>query len=124
MAILGAKNAAGATAGVSSPDATLVPELAGMSLSTSLLSPSDSGHMNNGHDAAKKTPCTKDIVGSKDGSLSTTAAYKSSPSTYAADAAYKSSPSSHQHFTKVVSPPSNNIIHIKNGQTSIGRLLV
>ena len=105
MAILGAKNAAGATAGVSSPDATLVPELAGISLSTSLLSPSDSGHMNNGHDAAKKT---NDIVGSKDGSLSTTAGYKSSPS--------------HQHFTKV--SPSNNIIHIKNGQTSIGRLLV
>ena len=108
MAILGAKNAAGATAGGSSPDATLVPELAGISLSTSLLSPSDSGHMNNGHDAAKKTPGTNVMVGSKDGSLSTTAAYKSSPS--------------HQHFTKV--SPSNNIIHIKNGQTSIGRLLV
>lgn len=107
MAILGAKNAAGATAGVSSPDATLVPELAGISLSTSLLSPSDSGHMNNGHDAAKKTP-TNDIVGSKDGSLSTTAAYKSSPS--------------HEHLKKVL--PSNNIMHIKNGQTSIGRLLV
>ena len=108
MAILGAKNAAGATAGVSSPDATLVPELAGISLSTSLLSPSDSGHMNNGHDAAKKTPGTNDIVGSKDGSLSTTAAYKSSPS--------------HEHLKKVL--PSNNIMHIKNGQTSIGRLLL
>ena len=108
MAILGAKNAAGATAGVSSPDASLVPELAGISLSTSLLSPSDSGHMNNGHDAAKKTPGTNDMVGSKDGSLSTTAAYKSSPS--------------HEHLKKVL--PSNNIMHIKNGQTSIGRLLL
>ena len=53
MAILGAKNAAGATAGVSTSE-TLVPELGGITLSTSLLSsPSDNGHINGNKSTSK-----------------------------------------------------------------------
>ena len=53
MAILGVKNAAGATAGVSTSE-TLVPELGGITLSTSLLpSPSDNGHISGNKSTSK-----------------------------------------------------------------------
>ena len=73
MAILGAKNAAGATAGVSTPDTlTPIPELAGISLSSALMSPSsENGHTNGhkktnkqdpGHTSATYIPFTPKVV--------------------------------------------------------------
>ena len=98
MAILGAKNAAGATAGVSAPD-TLVPELAGISLSTALISSSsDNGHIN-GHNKKAK-PVLGPIV-SPNSSNSSSVACKSPPS---------------QKFHNL-SP--KNIIYIKNGEASL-----
>ena len=102
MAILGAKNAAGATAGVSTPD-TLVPELAGMSISSSLLSPSspDNGHIN-GHKRPNQ-PTTGAITRNHDAPITPTGTCKSPPSAH--------------DFVKL-SP--KNIFFIKNGETSIG----
>jgi hypothetical protein len=99
MAILGAKNAAGATAGVSAPE-TLVPELAGINLSTALISSSsDNGHKN-GH---KKT--TKPVSGT----------IGSPNSSYPSSVACKSPPSQKFHN---LSP--KNILYIKNGEASLG----
>ena len=102
MAILGAKNAAGATAGVSSPD-TLVPELAGMSISSSLLSPSspENGH-SNGQNKPNQ-PTTGVITRNHDAPITPTATCKPPPSSH--------------DFVKL-SP--KNIFFLKNGETPIG----
>ena len=102
MAILGAKNAAGATAGVSPPD-TLVPELAGMSISSSLLSPStpdNNGHIN-GH-TKRNQPSKGIITRNHESPITSSNACNSPPS---------------HDFVKL-SP--KNIFFIKNGDTSIG----
>ena len=102
MAILGAKNAAGATAGVSSPD-TLVPDLAGISISSSLLSPStpeNNGHMN-GH--TKHNQHSTGVIGRNHEAPKTPAAACKSPPPH--------------EFVKL-SP--KNIFFIKNGDASIG----
>ena len=105
MAILGAKNAAGATAGVSSPD-TLVPELAGMSISSSLLSPStpdNNGHIN-GH--TKQTQQSSGVITrNHDAPVTPKIACKSPP----------------PHDFVKLSP--KNIFFIKNGDASIGKQL-
>ena len=90
---------------MSSPDA-LVPKLAGICLSSSVLSPpADSLHMNNGHGGPTNIP-NNDSVVSKDGPLATKDVNKPRP--------YD------QHF---INMSANDIIHIKNVHTSIGRLL-
>ena len=105
MAMSKTKNTAGTAAGVSSPDA-LVPKLAGIRLPSSLPSPpSDSRHMNNGHGGPTNIP-NNDSVVSKDGPLATKDVNKPRP--------YD------QHF---INMSANDIIHIKNVHTSIGRLL-
>ena len=105
MAMPKTKNTAGAAVGVPSPDA-LVPKQAGIRLSNSFPSPpSDSRHMNNDHRAPRKTT-NDDSVVSKDGPLATKHVYKPRP--------YD------QHS---INMSANEIMHIKNAQTSIGRLL-
>ena len=99
------KNTAGTAAGVSSPDA-LVPKLAGICLSSSVLSPpADSRHMNNGHGGPTNIP-NNDSVFSKDGPLTTKYVYEPRP-----------------YDQTFVNMSANDIIHIKNLHTSIGRLL-
>ena len=99
------KNTAGTAAGVSSPDA-LVPKLAGICLSSSVLSPpADSRHMNNGHGGPTNIP-NNDSVVSEDWPLATIHVNKLRP--------YD------QYF---INMSADDIIHIKNVHTSIGRLL-
>ena len=100
MAILGAKNAAGATAGVSAPD-TLVPELAGISLSSALItSSSDNGHRN-GHNKTTKTKPVSGTICSPNSSYNSSIACKSPTS---------------QKFHNL-SP--KKILYIQNGEASL-----
>ena len=105
MAMPKTKNTAGTAVGVPSPDA-LVPKLARIRLPSSLSSPpSDSRHMNNGHGGPTNIP-NNDSVVSKDGPLATKDVNKPRP--------YD------QHS---INMSATEIMHIKNAQTSIGRLL-
>ena len=104
MAMSTTKNTAGAATGVPSPDA-LVPMVAGIRVSNSLLSPpSDGRHIYNGHSALRNIPHNDSVV-SKDGPLATKDVFKPRPSD--------------QHF---INMSANDIMHIKNAQTSRGRL--
>ena len=99
MAILGAKNAAGATAGVSTSE-TLVPELGGITLSTSLLSsPSDNGHINGNKSTSKSI-----LAATQNGNIAITTkpAAKSPPSRNGSPLTPK------------------NILYLRNGESKTG----
>ena len=100
MAILGAKNAAGATAGVSTSE-TLVPELGGITLSTSLLSsPSDNGHINGNKSTSKSNKLQATQNGNT--SITTKPVAKSPPSRNGSPLTPK------------------NILYLRNGESKTG----
>ena len=101
MAILGAKNAAGATAGVSTSE-TLVPELTGITLSSPLLSTSSDNRHLNGNNTSRRS--TLEATKNDDTFVTPKVIFKSPPS----------------HNGSPISP--KNILNLRNGEGTIGLL--